>query len=51
MLDVKAEADRIVFFDAEDSATYGDAVWLLDTLKQAGTTTIGMMLPDPDVKK
>lgn len=39
--------DKIVFFDAEDVAMYGDAVWVLDTLKKAGTETIGMMLPEP----
>jgi biopolymer transport protein TolR len=38
--------EKTVFFDAEDSASYGDAVWVLDTLKRAGTETIGMMLPD-----
>ena len=47
MLDNKADADKVVFFDAEDTATYGGAVWLLDTIKQAGANTIGMMLPDP----
>ncbi len=39
--------EKVVFFDAEDAALYGDAVWVLDTLKRAGTETIGMMLPDP----
>jgi biopolymer transport protein TolR len=42
-----AHKDKIVFFDAEDAALYGDAVWVLDTLKRAGTETIGMMLPEP----
>ncbi|MCC6809873.1 MAG: biopolymer transporter ExbD [Deltaproteobacteria bacterium] len=42
-----ARKDKIVFFDAEDVALYGDAVWVLDTLKRAGTETIGMMLPEP----
>src|SRR5699024_7907689 len=39
--------EKVVFFDAEDAASYGEAVWVLDTLKRAGTETIGMMLPDP----
>ena len=43
-----ARADKVVFFDAEDSANYGTAVEVLDIIKQAGTETIGMMLPDPD---
>lgn len=43
--------DKVVFFDAEDGAGYGDAVWVLDTVKRAGTETIGMMLPDPDAAK
>ena len=38
--------EKVVFFDAEDAASYGDAVWVLDTLKRAGTETNGMMLPD-----
>jgi len=38
--------EKVVFFDAEEATLYGDAVWVLDTLKRAGTETIGMMLPD-----
>jgi biopolymer transport protein ExbD len=41
--------DKIVFFDAEDSANYGKAVAVLDTIKASGTTVIGMMMPDPSL--
>jgi biopolymer transport protein ExbD len=43
-----SRAEKVVFFDAEDTANYGTAVEVLDIIKQAGTDTIGMMLPDPD---
>jgi biopolymer transport protein TolR len=46
-----ARKDKVVFFDAEDAALYGDAVWVLDTIKRAGTETIGMMLPEPQPPK
>lgn len=43
-----ARTDKVIFFDAEDSAVYGLAVEVLDILKQAGADPIGMMLPDPN---
>ena len=42
-----AHTDKTIFFDAEDATNYGVAVEVLDIIKQSGTETIGMMLPDP----
>jgi biopolymer transport protein TolR len=43
VLDVRAEADRVVFFSADGAANYGRLVRALDGAKAAGATTLGMM--------
>ena len=43
-----SRAEKVIFFDAEDATNYGTAVEVLDIVKQSGTETIGMMLPDLD---
>ncbi len=42
-----ARSDKTIFFDADDATAYGVAVEVLDIIKQAGTETVGMMMPDP----
>ena len=41
------KADKVMFFEGEDEAPYGNAVHLMDLAKGAGVTTIGIMTP-PD---
>jgi biopolymer transport protein ExbD/biopolymer transport protein TolR len=43
----KRSAEKIVFFDAEDKASYADAVAVLDIVRGAGVGTIGMMTERP----
>lgn len=37
--------DKVVFFDGEDNAPYGNAVAVMDLAKGAGAETIGMVTP------
>ncbi len=37
--------ERVVFFDGEDYAAYGNAVAVMDIAKGAGANTIGMITP------
>jgi len=36
-------ADKLVFFDIDDEADYGDVVHVMDTVRGAGAKTLGMM--------
>ncbi len=38
-----ARQDRVVFFDAEDDADYGDAVRVMDAARGAGVATIAVL--------
>jgi len=46
-LDPRGEADRVVFFVAEDAANYGRLVWAVDAAKAAGAETIGIATDPP----
>ena len=46
-LDPRGEADRVVFFVAEDAANYGRLVWAIDAAKAAGAETIGIATDAP----
>ncbi|MCO4768654.1 MAG: biopolymer transporter ExbD [Deltaproteobacteria bacterium] len=41
----RSPKDRVVFFDGEDNAAYGNAVAVMDIAKGAGADTIGMVTP------
>lgn len=41
----KKKKERVVFFDGEDYAAYGNAVAVMDIAKGAGAETIGMITP------
>lgn len=41
-------ADKVLFFEGEDDAPYGNAVVLMDLAKGAGVATIGIMTPNED---
>lgn len=43
--------DRVIFFLAEDGASYGKLVHLLDGARQAGADTVGLMTDDPNQGK
>ena len=45
----RQDKDKIVFFDAADNINYGEAVGVLDIIRAAGTSIIGMMLPENDL--
>jgi biopolymer transport protein ExbD/biopolymer transport protein TolR len=38
-----ARADRLIFFDAEDNADYGEAVQVMDLARGAGATAIAVL--------
>ncbi len=44
-LEGRSAKDRVVFFDGEDDAAYGNAVVLMDLAKGAGAETLGMVTP------
>lgn len=50
VLSKKAPKDRVVFVLAEDGASYGKLVHLLDGAKRAGAKTLGLMTDDLDRK-
>ncbi len=50
VLSKKIPKDRIVFLLAEDGASYGTLVRLLDEAKKAGAQTLGLMTDDLDKK-
>lgn len=43
--------DRVIFFRAEDGASYRKLVHLLDGARQAGADTVGLMTDDPNQEK
>jgi len=47
VLDARAPVDRLVFVVADDGASYGTMVTLLDGAKQAGAETLGIMTELP----
>ncbi len=38
-----ARSDKLVFFDIDDAADYGEAVHAMDTVRGAGAKTLGIM--------
>ncbi len=47
-LALKIQPEKIVFFEADDDAAYGNAVLIMDAIKGSGTKIIGIMTPDED---
>ena len=47
-LALKIQSEKIVFFEADDDAAYGNAVLIMDAIKGSGTKIIGIMTPDED---
>ncbi len=45
-LGLKIQAEKVVFFEADDDAAYGNCVLVMDIIKGAGTKTIGIMTDD-----
>ncbi len=43
---IKRTPQKVVFFEADDDAAYGNCVAAMDTAKGAGANTIGIMTPD-----
>ena len=41
-----ARADKLVFFDIDDEADYGEVVHVMDTVRGAGAKTLGIMTKD-----
>ncbi len=46
----KARADKVLFFEGEDDAPYGNAVTLMDMARGAGVGTIGIMTPNEEAE-
>ena len=42
---LKGKRDKVMFFEGEDDANYGNAVALMDLAKGAGVDTVGIMTP------
>jgi biopolymer transport protein ExbD len=38
-----ARSEKLVFFDVDDDANYGDAMHLMDVARGAGAKTLGIM--------
>ena len=47
-LALKIQSEKIVFFEADDDAAYGNAVLIMDVIKGSGTKIIGIMTPDEE---
>ncbi len=47
-LALKIQSEKIVFFEADDDAAYGNAVLVMDAIKGSGTKIIGIMTPDEE---
>jgi biopolymer transport protein ExbD len=47
-LALKIQTEKIVFFEADDDAAYGNAVLIMDVIKGSGTKIIGIMTPDEE---
>ena len=41
-----ARSEKLVFFDVDDDANYGDAMHLMDVARGAGAKTLGIMTKD-----
>ena len=49
-LALKIQTEKIVFFEADDDAAYGNAVLVMDAIKGAGVRSVGIMTPEDDVE-
>ena len=47
-LALKIQSEKIIFFEADDDAAYGNAVLIMDAIKGSGTKIIGIMTPDEE---
>jgi len=47
-LALKIQTEKIVFFEADDDAAYGNAVLVMDVIKGAGVRSVGIMTPDEE---
>ena len=45
-LGLKIQAEKVVFFEADDDAAYGNCVLVMDIIKGSGAKTIGIMTDD-----
>ncbi len=45
-LGLKILPEKVIFFEADDDAAYGNAVLVMDIIKGSGARTIGIMTPD-----
>jgi len=45
---MRAKPDKVMFFEGEDDAAYGNAVALMDMAKGAGAVTLGIMTPSDE---
>ncbi len=43
---LKILPDKVVFFEADDDASYGNAVLVMDIIKGSGVRNVGIMTPD-----
>ena len=41
-----SHADKLVFFDIDDEADYGEVIHIMDTVRGAGAKTLGIMTKD-----
>ena len=49
-LALKIQTEKIVFFEADDDAAYGNAVLVMDAIKGAGVRSVGIMTPEEEVE-
>jgi biopolymer transport protein TolR len=43
---MNSHADKLVFFDIDDEADYGEVIHIMDTTRGAGAKTLGIMTKD-----
>jgi len=43
---MESHADKLVFFDIDDEADYGEVIHVMDTVRGAGAKTLGIMTKD-----
>ncbi|HEX4460839.1 MAG TPA: biopolymer transporter ExbD [Polyangia bacterium] len=43
---MKSSRDKLVFFDIDDDANYGDSMHVMDVVRGAGAKTLGVMTKD-----
>jgi biopolymer transport protein ExbD len=46
VLGLKILPEKVIFFEADDAAAYGNAVLVMDIIKGSGARAIGIMTPD-----